>query len=238
MRRQRGLRAVLLAAAVVCTTALAGSAQAQAAPASGAASASAATGVGPVQLRYTGTGGGPQNIARRAATEAALAQAAATGFSASQCRETNGTDFEHVGGYWTSIREVTCVGEPAVAAAQLDLYRYLKPGKDHLSSVWHVPDGYNREGSMGRLHTAPKPGTHPLYLCVVRGDHFLTTDVNCEGQQYVTRLGWIQDAPQPGVPSAPLYRCLGGGRQLFESNDPNCEGMTNGGGPLGYTLTG
>ncbi|MFJ7206532.1 hypothetical protein ACIQWR_23740 [Streptomyces sp. NPDC098789] len=177
------------------------------------------------------------NIAQRAAVEAALAQATATGFNASQCRVTNGTDFQQVGGYWTSIRQLTCVGEPAVGAAQLSLYRYLKPGKDHLSSVWHVPDGYNREGGMGRLYTAATPGTHPLYLCVVRGDHFVSTEVNCEGQQYVTRLGWVLSYPQPGVASAPLYRCLDAGRQLFESNDPNCEGQTVGG-PLGYTLTG
>ncbi|CAL9335429.1 hypothetical protein SUDANB120_00156 [Streptomyces sp. enrichment culture] len=230
---------MLLAVAVACTTALAGSVQAQAAPAPGPAAAASAAGVGPVQLRYTGVGGGPLNTAQRAAYEAALAKAAATGFNASQCRITNGTDSPGIGGYWTSIRELTCVGEPAVAAPQLSLDRFLKSGKDHLSSVWHVPDGYAREGSMGRLYTAPAAGTHPLYLCVVRGDHFLTVDVNCEGQQYVTRLGWIHDAPPAGVASAPLYRCLvNGSRELFESNDPNCEGQISPGGPLGYAVTG
>ncbi|MFJ2825528.1 hypothetical protein ACIO7M_31085 [Streptomyces toxytricini] len=76
MRRQRGLRAVLPAVAVACTTALGGSVQAQAAPAPGPAAAASAAGVGPVQLRYTGVGGGPLNIAQRAAYEAALAKAA------------------------------------------------------------------------------------------------------------------------------------------------------------------
>ncbi|MFF5703564.1 hypothetical protein ACFY7H_13800 [Streptomyces sp. NPDC012794] len=205
----------------------------------GATGAQAATAsAGPVQLRYTGFGGGPLNIAQRAALEAALAKAAATGFSSSQCRITNGTDFQQVGGYWTSTREVTCVGEPAVSAAQLSLDRYLKPGKDHLSSVWHVPDGYNREGSLGRLLTSAAPGTSPLYLCVVRGDNFLSRDVNCEGQQYVTRLGWIHDGPPAGVAGAPVYRCLvNQSRELSESNDPNCEGQIVGG-PLGHTVTG
>ncbi|MFD0267480.1 hypothetical protein ACFVGY_12905 [Streptomyces sp. NPDC127106] len=226
---------MLLAVALACTTGLGGAVQAHATP----AAATATAGTGPVQLRYTGTGGGPLNIAQRAAYEAALAKAAATGFNGSQCRITNGTDFPHVGGYWTSTREITCVGEPAVPVSQLSLDRHLKSGKDHLSSVWHVPDGYQREGSLGRVFTAPTAGTHPLYLCVVRGDHFLSADVNCEGQQYVTRLGWIHDSPPAGAASAPVYRCLvNGSRELFESNDANCEGQIRPGGPLGYALTG
>ncbi|MFJ4094057.1 hypothetical protein ACIPYS_20960 [Kitasatospora sp. NPDC089913] len=238
MRRHSRLRALFLTLTATCATVAAWPAQAQAAPSAIGAPSAAADTVGPVQLRYTGSGSGPLNIAQRAATEEALSKAAATGFNAAQCRLTNGADHAQVGNYWFSVREYTCVGEPAVTAPHLNLYRYFKPYKDHVSSVWHVPDGYNREGSLGLLHTTPTPGTGPLYLCVVRGDNFLSRDVNCEGQQYVTRLGWIYDAPPAGVANVPVYRCLVNGvRELFESNDPNCEGQIIGG-PHGYALLG
>ncbi|MEU3600239.1 hypothetical protein ABZ714_16205 [Streptomyces sp. NPDC006798] len=241
MRRHSRLRILFLALVATCATALAAPAPAQAAPGGPGATttpAAATENVGPVQLRFTGAGSGPLNIARRAAMEEALSKAAATGFNASQCRVTNGVDHEQAAGYWFSTRQLTCVGEPVVTATYLHLNRYFKPYKDHVSSVWHVPDGYNLEGSLGLLHTSPAPGTGPLYLCVVRGDNFVSRHVNCEGQEYVTRLGWIYDSPPPGVANVPVYRCLGNGtRELFESNDPNCEGHIVGG-PHGYSLIG
>ncbi|MFF4324606.1 hypothetical protein [Streptomyces sp. NPDC001568] len=80
------------------------------------------------------------------------------------------------------------------------------------------------------------PGTTPLYLCQVRGDHFSSTDVNCEGQQYVTLLGWIHTSPQPRVATVQLQRCLRNeNRQIFDSIQANCEGQIHGG-VLGYTL--
>ncbi|MEV7723170.1 hypothetical protein AB0P15_00375 [Streptomyces sp. NPDC087917] len=129
------------------------------------------------------------------------------------------------------------MGEPVVAAPRLSLDRYLKGTRDRLSSVWHVPDGYAREGGLGLLYTAPTEGTHPLYLCVVRGDNFISTEVGCEGQAYVTRLGWIHAYPPAGVGSVPVYRCLvNGGREFFESNTADCE-VRIVGGPPGWAVT-
>ncbi|MFE2291251.1 hypothetical protein [Streptomyces sp. NPDC059452] len=232
MRRPSRLRAVLLALVTACATVVAGVAPAQAAPAPAAASD-----VGPVQLQFVGTGGGPLNIAQRAAYDSAFVLAAQSGFHSSQCRITFAFDNPITGGYWFSTRHLKCVGEPVAATPTRMLYRYLS-SRDHLSSVWHVPDGYNREGGLGQLYTSAAPGTHALYLCVVRGDHFLSYERNCEGQEYVTRLGWLPVGPPDGVASLPLYRCLTrDNRQLFESNDPNCESQIVGG-PLGYTLAG
>ncbi|MFD5083924.1 hypothetical protein ACFWOG_14960 [Kitasatospora sp. NPDC058406] len=193
--------------------------------------------VGPVQLYFGGVGGGPYNIAEAAAHRTALDQAAAKGFTAGQCRLTAGpavvTSLPN--GYVQVAVEYLCTGEPIVTSPTFVLYRYHKKS-DTLSTTWNAPVSYQLQGPLGTLHTSEAPGTQPLYLCQVRGDHFSTTDVNCEGQTYVTRLGWLYSSPPAGVGSLPLLRCLRNeDRQIFESHQTNCEGQIIGG-TLGYVL--
>ncbi|MEU9376254.1 hypothetical protein AB0D94_21125 [Streptomyces sp. NPDC048255] len=245
MRRTSGLRTALLALTAALAAAVTAAAPAAAAPASGsdsaapAAAPASAASVGPVAVHLTGIGGGPQNIAAAAAYDSLDRQAAEYGFNGSQCRVTLGPVYQYVtANYWQAMIKATCSGEPAVSTPTRSLNRLIGPNGEHISTVWNVPPGYTVEGSLGQLYTSPREGTVPLYHCVVRKDNFLSADVNCEGQTYVSRLGWFYPGQPSGVGSLPLMRCMvGKQREFFESNTTNCEGQTSGG-QLGWIFTG
>ncbi|MFG2989093.1 hypothetical protein ACGFZK_07300 [Streptomyces sp. NPDC048257] len=236
MHRTARLRTSLLSLAVALAATLTGAVTA-AAPA-GAAPA-AATDAGPVVVHLTGMGSGPQNIAAAAAQDHLRRQAAELGFAGSQCRVTEGPIFQYVtANYYNAMIKATCSGDPAVTTPTRSLNRLIGPNGEHISTVWNVPPGYHVEGSLGQLYTTPHEGAVPLYHCVVRRDNFLSGDVNCEGQTYVSRLGWFYPGQPAGVGSAPLMRCMvGKQREFFESNATNCEGQTSGG-QLGWIFTG
>lgn len=230
-RRAIGRSAAALAtalAAALSLTAFGGTAVA--APAATAS-------VGPVKLYVKGFGSGPLNVAVQSARETGLDAAVARGFARSDCQVSAGpTVVNSLPNGWVQVHiEYLCTGEPDVGAPTFVLYRYHK-SSDTRSTPWDAPVGYDLQGPLGTLFTAPNPGTQPLYLCQVRGDHFATTDVGCEGQTYVTRLGWLYAAPPAGTSSLPLLRCLRKeNRQIFESHQPDCEGQIMGG-TLGYLL--
>ncbi|MFF5718279.1 hypothetical protein [Streptomyces buecherae] len=133
----------------------------------------------------------------------------------------------------------TSADTAASATPTVSLDRYLSR-TDHRSTVWGAPAGYRLEGSLGGLYTAPVQGAHALYSCADRGDHYVSTQANCEGSGYtfVGRLGWAYSTPPAGVATLPLYRCLTRpDRQHFETNDANCEGQIVEG-LLGHTVLG
>ncbi|MER7763970.1 hypothetical protein [Streptomyces sp. NPDC097619] len=238
MRRTSRLRTTLLAVTAALAAAVTTAAPAGAAPApAGAAPASA--NVGPVNVHLTGIGGGPMNIAAQAAAAGVMSQAAELGFSSGQCRITAGPEFIQVSqGYYQAMIKATCSGDPAVTAPTRSLNRLIGPSGEHISTVWNVPPGYTVEGSLGQLYTSPREGTVPIYHCVVRKDNFISADVNCEGQTYVSRLGWFHPGQPSDVATRPLMRCMvGKHREFFESNDPNCEGQASGG-QHGWILAG
>ncbi|MGW3164621.1 hypothetical protein ACWC9Q_17460 [Streptomyces sp. NPDC001142] len=239
-RRAIGRSAAALAtalAAALSLTAFGGTAVAAgAAPASVAAPAATAS-VGPVKLYVKGFGSGPLNVAEQSARQSGLDAAVARGFARSDCRVSAGPAVVNsLPNGWVQVHiEYLCTGEPNVGSPTFVLYRYHK-SSDTLSTPWDAPVGYDLQGPLGTLFTAPNPDTMPLYLCQVRGDHFATTDVGCEGQTYVTRLGWLYAAPPAGTSSLPLLRCLRKeNRQIFESHQADCEGQIMGG-TLGYLL--
>ncbi|MFI8434478.1 hypothetical protein ACIGJO_12125 [Streptomyces sp. NPDC079020] len=197
----------------------------------------AAASVGPVQLYIGGLGSGPYNVAVQSAVGTAMDSAVAKGFDPARCDLVKGPTVVNQlpNGYVQVAVEYLCAGEPHTPGPTFVLNRYHK-SSDTQSNSWYHPNGYQLQGPLGSLYTYAAPGTEPLYLCQVRGDHFTSTDVGCEGQQYVTRLGWLYNAPQAGVATVPLLRCLRNeNRQIFDSIQTNCEGQIYGG-VLGYTL--
>ncbi|RSM59912.1 hypothetical protein DMB66_26150 [Actinoplanes sp. ATCC 53533] len=153
-------------------------------------------------------------------------------WNTSNCRVTQ-TEFLLVQNLYHYTVRVTCTGEPLSVADTLDLVRYISNG-EHLSTTWGA-FGATREGSLGKLHGAQKPGTVVLYQCAGGSrDTFTSHDVNCEGHRYGTRLGFIYQAPPAGIATKRLYRCIVGAEH-FDSNDSNCEGQRTEG-LLGYTL--
>ncbi|MEW1697962.1 hypothetical protein ACIQCR_23560 [Streptomyces sp. NPDC093249] len=238
LRQAAGRSAVLATAfaATLATTLFGASASAAPAAAPPAAPAAVST-AGPVKLYIKGFGSGPRNVAEQAARATGLEAAAARGFDPSECRVAAGPTVVNTlpNGYVQVHIEYLCTGEPNVTSPTFVLYRYHK-SSDTLSTPWDAPAGYQLQGPLGTLYTSAAPGTTPLYLCQVRGDHFTSTDVNCEGQAYVTRLGWLHTSPPPGVSTLPLLRCLRNeNRQIFESHQPHCEGQIHGG-TLGHLL--
>lgn len=204
-----------------------------------AAAPAAAAAVGPVQLTIPGFGSGPDNVAYQMAFTTAYNQAASYGFSSGQCSVTFGPVhlLELPSGFGEWGLEITCKGEPAVTAATRNFTRYNDGKTDHRTTTWNVPTAFVQEAVIGKLYMAPRAGTRPLYMCQVNKDTFTSMDVACEGQKYVTRLGWIYIAKPSGVSTRPIKRCtvLSSGEH-FDSIDMNCEGQ-HPEGILGYALT-
>ncbi|MFD8923276.1 hypothetical protein ACFV0Y_36465 [Streptomyces sp. NPDC059569] len=224
----------LAATVAALTLALVSPAAASPAP---APAASATAVVGPVQLSIGGLGSGPYNVAVQSAVATAADSAVARGFDPARCNLVKGPTIVNQlpNGYVQVAVEYLCAGEPYAPGPTFMLNRYHK-SSDTQSNSWYHPAGYQLQGPLGSLYTYAAPGTTPLYLCQVRGDHFTSTDVNCEGQQYVTRLGWLHTSPPADVATVQLLRCLRNeNRQIFDSIQPNCEGQIHGG-VLGYTL--
>ncbi|MEE1738679.1 hypothetical protein PUR49_19490 [Streptomyces sp. BE147] len=237
MRLARRLT-VMTAAIAALTLSLLTPASAAPASAPGSAPAErAAASVGPVQLYIGGLGSGPYNVAVQSAVGTAMDSAVAKGFDPARCNLVKGPTVVNQlpNGYVQVAVEYLCAGDPHTPGPTFVLNRYHK-SSDTQSNSWYHPNGYQLQGPLGSLYTYAAPDTVPLYLCQVRGDHFTSTDVGCEGQQYVTRLGWLYTAQPAGVATVPLLRCLRNeNRQIFDSIQLNCEGQIHGG-MLGYTL--
>ncbi|MFC4068454.1 hypothetical protein [Actinoplanes subglobosus] len=201
-----------------------------------ASPASAAT-LGPVSNTFVGVSAPSvsQTQARDDATRTALLYAGLT-WDTGNCQVTQADVLAYqihgLQQYQYTVR-VTCTGEPLRMPDTLDLVRYLSSG-EHLSTTWGA-FGYQREGSLGSLYGTQQPGTTALYQCVSGSrDTFTSPRVDCEGQRYGTRRGFVFQQPPAGVATRRLYRCLIGGEH-FDSNDPGCEGQRTEG-LLGYTL--
>ncbi|MFJ1754702.1 hypothetical protein [Kitasatospora sp. NPDC088134] len=206
----------------------------------------------PAQANYSGESYGysTATAAKQAAVNDALASAAAAGFSAAQCR-TLGVPTAYrddlgaprtvrpaaallppPGSVWDGSAQVQCLTQPVAGTVALERYY----GQEHLSGTGATPAGYYLESSLGWLYTGQVAGTHALYACKVWNstDTFTSVAGNCEGQQYVAQLGFINDAPPAGLASRPVRRCTVNGEH-FDSNDLNCEGQFAEG-VLGYAL--
>ncbi len=73
-----------------------------------------------------------------------------------------------------------------------------------------------------------------IYKCAIGTDRFTSTDANCEGQQIIGFLGYIERASSGAAPTA-LYRCAGRGIHQDAVNPADC--LNNGlaiEGVLGY----
>lgn len=223
---------VMTAAIAALTLALIPPASAAPAPAERAAAS-----VGPVQLYIGGLGSGPYNVAVQSAVGTAMDSAVSKGFDPARCNLVKGPTVVNQlpNGYVQVAVEYLCAGDPYTPGPTFVLNRYHK-SSDTQSNSWYHPNGYQLQGPLGSLYTYAAAGTTPLYLCQVRGDYFTSTDVACEGQQYVTRLGWLHTTQPAGVATVQLFRCLRNeNRQIFDSIQANCEGQIHGG-ALGYTL--
>ncbi|MFJ8472350.1 hypothetical protein [Kitasatospora sp. NPDC094011] len=201
----------------------------------------------PSQANYYGDAFGSSAYqAKQAALGNAYAQAAAAGFSSSQCLPlgvataspnnlmTARAAARSVGPVtsWEGSAQVQCATQPAPGTVNLNRYN----GPEHLSTTGTAPAGYYLEGSLGWLYTSQVAGTAPLYSCKVSGgiDTFTSLASNCEGQQYIGLLGYINTAPPAGVASRVVRRCVVNSEH-FDSNDINCEGQVAEG-ILGYSL--
>jgi hypothetical protein len=211
----------------------------------------------PAQTTYAGESYGYASAAaaKQAAVNNALANAAAAGFSAGQCLTVGvpsaypdslnaapaarrATAQRSVapsvlpGTVWDGSATVQCLTQPVGGTVALERYN----GPEHLSTTSSAPAGYSLEGSLGWLYSSQVSGTHALYQCKIWGssDTFTSVAGNCEGQQYLGQLGFVNDAPPAGLASRVLRRCTINGEH-FDSNDYNCEGQVAEG-ILGYTL--
>ena len=101
------------------------------------------------------------------------------------------------------------------------LVRGYKAGRGHWASTRLLPDGFVEE-QVYRLHHDQQPGTVMLYECMQGQDSFITTKMDCEGQQPMGPLGFISTEPVNG--GVALYRChsSAAGDHMI-SPDPNCE---------------
>jgi hypothetical protein len=203
------------------------------------AAAATAAAVGPVQLVIPGFGSGRDNVAYQMAFATAYNQAASYGFSSGQCQVTLGPLhlLELPSGFGEWGLEITCKGEPAVTSSTRNLTRYNDGKTDHRTTTWNVPPAFTQESVLGKLYMAPHAGTSPLYMCQIGKDTFTSRQADCEGQKYLTRLGWIYAAKPSGVSTRPIRRCrVLGSYEHFDSVDMSCEGQDKEG-VLGYVLT-
>ncbi|MFB7663516.1 hypothetical protein ACFC1R_06125 [Kitasatospora sp. NPDC056138] len=207
----------------------------------------------PAQSNYSGDSYAYSSpaAAKQAAVNNALESAAAAGFSAGQCR-TLGVPQAYPdnlsaartalraaapqqlppGTVWDGSAQVQCITQPVAGTVALERYN----GPEHQSATGSAPAGYYLEGNLGWLYTSQVSGTHALYQCKAWNstDTFTSAAGNCEGQQYLGQLGFINDAPPAGLASRVVRRCTVNGEH-FDSNDYNCEGQVAEG-ILGYSL--
>lgn len=197
----------------------------------GASVTPADTAVGPVRVNVPGYGNGPGNVAYQYALNNAYGMAEQTyGYAASQCPVTWGPALitQLPSGYTEYAVVLTCTGwPPKWTAPAYTLTRYWNGSSDHMSTLFGAPLNYSSEGPLGKLYaTGSTAGTHPLYMCQVGKDTFTSLDVNCEGQSYVTRLGWIYNAPPSGLTTQAVHRCrIRSNGEHFDSLDAGCEGQ-------------
>lgn len=104
-----------------------------------------------------------------------------------------------------------------------DLYRYLGPG-DHATGAGGIaPAGYALDEGLGLISASPQPNTNTLYDCTTSADHFTSTSATCEGKTLYKQLGYIYATQPAGLPTHPIYRCLGS--EHFDSYLSTCEGF-------------
>ena len=100
---------------------------------------------------------------------------------------------------------------------------------DHwVTTGYYNSSYYYLEENLGYLYMAPPNGydTYAVYGCQIGGDHFVSPDPNCEGQQILGLNGYIFASSQNGgIPNQALYECYTG-TDHFVSTDPACEGYT------------
>ncbi|GIH25849.1 hypothetical protein Aph01nite_41590 [Acrocarpospora phusangensis] len=123
----------------------------------------------------------------------------------------------------------------SLSEAYADLFRYNNTSGDHRTGI-EPPQGYHKEGLLGRLSAGQLTGMTGLYSCLLGSDHFTSTDANCEGQRVLGRFGFLYVAAPPNTQTIPLHRCtVHGSGDHFDSTDPNCEGQRSEG-RMGYLL--
>jgi eukaryotic-like serine/threonine-protein kinase len=108
-------------------------------------------------------------------------------------------------------------------------------------NVSRPPQFSSLDGPAGWLAATQEDGTRPLFACRNKnntGDHFTSTDENCEGNPKHGLLGYIFTRKPADGEVIPLYRCARDqmGRH-FDALDKGCEGATTEF-PLGLVLTG
>ena len=152
------------------------------------------------------------------------------------------TERSNFGEVWLKVADMDVLQAvaPPTPPSTRALYRTYNPGAgDHMfttnaneSPYYHVEAtwwGYDN------AQTTPAP-SHAIYRCRAGGNHFVSTDPNCEGQAHEGLLGYLLDGnPNDGQHLA-LRRCRNGGDH-FVSTSGNCEGAANEG-VLGYIRTG
>jgi hypothetical protein len=138
------------------------------------------------------------------------------------------------------------VGSYSPQAAVLPLVRYYNRGDlDHWTTTNFfapagpeniaAPPGYRPDELIGYLYDTPRPGTAPLYSCLVgASDHMLSRQADCEGQRQLGIQGWLYAVLPRGLYVKPLYRCLVGADH-FVSTQENCESFQTEG-LLGWVL--
>ena len=106
-------------------------------------------------------------------------------------------------------------------------------GYDHdLKYPGWTPGGWV-EGPVFQAANIAGPGRHALFTCWLGHDSFVSSDINCEGQSHLSRIGYVWTGWATG--RSPFYRCrIWGNGEHFISRDANCEGQHNEA-LLGYT---
>jgi len=119
-------------------------------------------------------------------------------------------------------------------AQWIPVYRFFA-GTNHFQTLdanEGINAGMRSEGISFSVLATPLPGTVGLYRCIVLGtpDHFISTDVACEGQKTEGIYGYIFQTANANA-NQPIYRCEGNGDHLSTLNASEC-------GAAGYHVEG
>lgn len=150
------------------------------------------------------------------------------------------------GGPHFASHDVNCEGLVAegllgYALAYGQLVGSLRPSTpaDHATSLYYVAGGYRGQQKLGLAQLVGGAGTVPLMMCRDGEDLFSSTDTACEGKAVVRQTGVIWtpgDGPPQGVAEfGGLFRCRTRTGELFEADNPGCNGEENVS-FLGYTI--
>lgn len=105
------------------------------------------------------------------------------------------------------------------------LTRYWSHEGYHIVTTGQVPPGAHVEGPLGLTAPEGAADTRVIYSCRNNAaDYFLSGDPLCEGRSVLGAIGSLYRSAPPGIPTAPIYRCVRTGGGHFASHDVNCEG--------------